>query len=188
MKLRVMMRMMGLGTSAYWVINYLFWFFLYLMFTIIFIFVGSVVSLPSGYKLGLFTRQDYRYFPFFSKMVSQNSQKAETGKYLSIFSCPQHTFRIFLSFHQPHYSLRYALGVSDSIVKNCPDRSNTLGNWNVCHCFYRVGKREFLQYRYDIYQSQDLHYHLAYMGLLSWLGRIQGICTTGVLMMQCNGV
>ncbi len=25
MKLRVMMRMMGLGTSAYWVINYLFW-------------------------------------------------------------------------------------------------------------------------------------------------------------------
>ena len=60
MKLRVMMRMMGLGTSAYWVINYLFWFFLYLLFTIIFIFVGSVVSLPSGYKLGLFTRQNYR--------------------------------------------------------------------------------------------------------------------------------
>ena len=59
-KLRVMMRMMGLGTSAYWVINYVFWFLLYALFAIIFVFVGSVVSLPSGYKLGLFTRQDYR--------------------------------------------------------------------------------------------------------------------------------
>lgn len=60
MKLRVMMRMMGLGTSAYWVINYLFWFLMYTAFTIVFIFLGSVVSLPSGYKLGIFTRQDYR--------------------------------------------------------------------------------------------------------------------------------
>jgi hypothetical protein len=54
------MRMMGLGTSAYWVINYVFWFILYVLFTIIFVFIASVVSLPSGYKLGVFTRQDYR--------------------------------------------------------------------------------------------------------------------------------
>ena len=60
MKLRVMMRMMGLGTSAYWVINYLFWFILYVLFTVIFIILGSAITLPSGYKLGLFTRQDYR--------------------------------------------------------------------------------------------------------------------------------
>lgn len=61
MKLRVMMRMMGLGTAAYWVINYLFWFLMYAAFTIIFVLLGSVVSLPSGYKLGIFTRQDYRW-------------------------------------------------------------------------------------------------------------------------------
>ena len=57
-----MMRMMGLGTSAYWVINYIFWFLMYALFVIIFVFFGSVVSLPSGYKLGLFTRQEYRQF------------------------------------------------------------------------------------------------------------------------------
>jgi len=71
-KLRVMMRMMGLGTSAYWVINYIFWFLMYALFAIIFVFFGSVVSLPSGYKLGLFTRQQYRiHFVFFFLLINQ---------------------------------------------------------------------------------------------------------------------
>ncbi len=136
MKLRVMMRMMGLGTSAYWVINYLFWFFLYLMFTIIFIFVGSVVSLPSGYKLGLFTRQNYRYFLLRDRIWTlSNNTKLETDENF----LAQHTFCVFLSLHQSHDSLRYALGVGDSIVKDCPDRGNTLGNRHVCYCFHRVG-------------------------------------------------
>ena len=55
-----MMRMMGLGTTAYWVINYIFWFLMYATFSIIFVFFGSIVKLPSGYQLGLFIRQDYR--------------------------------------------------------------------------------------------------------------------------------
>ena len=61
MKLRVMMRMMGLGTSAYWVINYLFWFMIYAAFSFIFVLIASVVRLPSGYSLGLLTQQNYRY-------------------------------------------------------------------------------------------------------------------------------
>ena len=64
MKLRVMMRMMGLGTSAYWAINYTFWIIMYTMFTFIFIILGNNIALPSGYKLGLFYRQDARSFNF----------------------------------------------------------------------------------------------------------------------------
>jgi len=51
------MRMMGMGTAAYWVINYLFWLVLYVIFTFIFLLVGSTIRLPSGYQLGLFTKQ-----------------------------------------------------------------------------------------------------------------------------------
>jgi hypothetical protein len=59
-KLRMMMRMMGLGTAAYWMINYTFWIMLYTIFSFIFIVLGNNVSLPSGYRLGLFFRQDPR--------------------------------------------------------------------------------------------------------------------------------
>jgi len=58
MKLRVMMRMMGLGTSAYWLINYLFWLLIYSVFTFLFVLIGSTASLPSGYTIGIFTRTD----------------------------------------------------------------------------------------------------------------------------------
>jgi hypothetical protein len=71
MRLRVMMRMMGLGTTAYWLINYIFWLVMYLVFTIIFIFIGSVARLPSGYTIGIFTRQDYSiHFIFFFLFIN----------------------------------------------------------------------------------------------------------------------
>jgi hypothetical protein len=79
-----MMRMMGLGTSAYWVINYIFWLILYTLFSVIFIFVGSVVSLPSGYKLGLFTRQSYRFYILLDLKAVQSTPKIAT---MSILSC-----------------------------------------------------------------------------------------------------
>jgi TM2 domain-containing membrane protein YozV len=63
-----MMRMMGLGTVAYWTINYLFWFVIYLIYTAIFVVLGSVVYLPSGYKLGMFTRQAYGQEAFHSNL------------------------------------------------------------------------------------------------------------------------
>ena len=66
MKLRMMMRMMGLGTSAYWAINYTFWVIMYTVFTFIFIILGNNIALPSGYKLGLFYRQDARLLNYFS--------------------------------------------------------------------------------------------------------------------------
>eukprot|EP00961_Rhodomonas_salina_P089287 1200793-Rhodomonas_salina.1 len=39
---------MGLGTSAYWLINYLFWLIIYALFVLVFVAIGSGVSLPSG--------------------------------------------------------------------------------------------------------------------------------------------
>jgi len=72
MKLRVMMRMMGLGTSAYWVINYLFWFLIYAGFTFVFVLVACVVRLPSGYSLGLLTKhQNSIHFVFFLVFILQ---------------------------------------------------------------------------------------------------------------------
>jgi len=59
MKLRVMMRMMGLSSTAYWVINYCFWFVVYVLFVIIFLLLASIIQLPSGYTLGMITKQDY---------------------------------------------------------------------------------------------------------------------------------
>ena len=59
MRLRIMMRMMGLGTQAYWTINYIFWVAVYTVFSVIFIGAASVVQLPSGYKPGIITRQNY---------------------------------------------------------------------------------------------------------------------------------
>jgi len=69
MKLRVMMRMMGLGTSAYWLINYLFWLAIYTVFVFLFVLIGSIAALPSGYTIGIFTRTDpsvhFIFFIFF---------------------------------------------------------------------------------------------------------------------------
>ncbi|KAJ1494901.1 hypothetical protein T484DRAFT_1763970 [Baffinella frigidus] len=57
-RLRVMMRMMGLSSTAYWAINYLFWFLIYAVYAAFIVLVASNVSLPSGYTIGLFTKVD----------------------------------------------------------------------------------------------------------------------------------
>ncbi len=56
-RIRVMMRMMGLGTAAYWAINYAFWVAVYVLFAVAFSAIAVAVQLPSGYRIGLFTRQ-----------------------------------------------------------------------------------------------------------------------------------
>ncbi len=53
----MMMRMMGLGTAAYWAINYAFWVAVYVLFAVAFSAISVAVQLPSGYRIGLFTRQ-----------------------------------------------------------------------------------------------------------------------------------
>ena len=58
-KLRIIMKMMGLGTGAYWIINYAFWCFFYTLFSVIFLTIASFVQLPSGYKPGIITVQNY---------------------------------------------------------------------------------------------------------------------------------
>ncbi|KAJ1474049.1 hypothetical protein T484DRAFT_1833900 [Baffinella frigidus] len=79
MHLRVMMRMMGLGSAAYWIINYAFWLLMYSMYILFMVavasgvslpsahcvgyslyilFMASGVSLPSGYTIGLFTKTE----------------------------------------------------------------------------------------------------------------------------------
>ena len=54
-RIRIMMKMMGLGNAAYWSINFLFWILLYLGFSLIFMLLVNLVALPSsGYRLGMF--------------------------------------------------------------------------------------------------------------------------------------
>ncbi len=64
-RIRIMMRMMGLGTPAYWTINYAFWTIIYIVFTLIFSGIAVAVRLPSGYRIGLFTLQVF-CVPYFS--------------------------------------------------------------------------------------------------------------------------
>ena len=49
-----LMKMMGLGTSAYWSISFAFWFLVYMCFSLVFMMFVNLVALPSGYKLGMF--------------------------------------------------------------------------------------------------------------------------------------
>ena len=53
-RIRIMMRMMGLGTSAYWSITFAFWFLFYIVFALVFMMVVNLVTIPSGYKIGMF--------------------------------------------------------------------------------------------------------------------------------------
>lgn len=54
-RIRIMMRMMGLGTTAYWTVTFAFWILLYLGFSLVFMLVVNLVALPSsGYRLGMF--------------------------------------------------------------------------------------------------------------------------------------
>ena len=50
--LRIIMKMMGLGTGAYWIINYAFWIFVYSLFSVIFLTVVSFVQPPSSAPRG----------------------------------------------------------------------------------------------------------------------------------------
>merc|ERR1719409_1097867 len=46
---------MGLGTTAYWTVTFVFWILLYLGFSLVFMLVVNLVALPSsGYRLGMF--------------------------------------------------------------------------------------------------------------------------------------
>lgn len=44
-RLRMMMKMHGLGDKAYWLITYCWYFFLYIIYIAVFIFFGSIVGL-----------------------------------------------------------------------------------------------------------------------------------------------
>ena len=60
------MRMMGLGNAPYWFINYIFWFIIYALFIFMLLLVASLARLPSGYTIGLFTKQEPSvHFVFF---------------------------------------------------------------------------------------------------------------------------
>ena len=58
-RIRIMMKMMGLGTSAYWLISYVFWFAIAFVFAMVFMLLANVCSLhTSGYKIGMFQNVD----------------------------------------------------------------------------------------------------------------------------------
>ena len=63
---QVIMRMMGLENGPYWVINYIFWFLIYVLFCFLMLLIASLAQLPSGYRIGLFTKQEPSvHFVFF---------------------------------------------------------------------------------------------------------------------------
>jgi len=65
-KLRVMMKMMGLDTSAYWAINYVFFSVIYMMYITIFVLVGTLAD------LSFFTKNEWSIqFTFFFLFVHQ---------------------------------------------------------------------------------------------------------------------
>ena len=59
-KARIMMRMMGLGSSAFWGITYAFWFMMYFSFSMLFLLISNTAETPSwfnsqgGYRIGMF--------------------------------------------------------------------------------------------------------------------------------------
>jgi hypothetical protein len=57
-RLRVLMQMLGLGTLAYWSINYFFWLCIYILFALVFYIFGSLVQLPSGYSIAIITKNE----------------------------------------------------------------------------------------------------------------------------------
>jgi len=58
-KIRIMMRMMGLGTSAFWSITYLFWCSIFGVFTFVFLIIVNFARLhTSGYRIGMFANVD----------------------------------------------------------------------------------------------------------------------------------
>jgi ABC-type multidrug transport system ATPase subunit len=55
LRIRIMMKMMGLGTTAYWFISYVFWFVIMFVFAMVFMLLANVSSLhTTGYKIGMF--------------------------------------------------------------------------------------------------------------------------------------
>ena len=53
-RIRIMMKMMGLGTSAYWFISYVFWFVIMFTFSMFFMLLVNVCKSSNGYKIGMF--------------------------------------------------------------------------------------------------------------------------------------
>lgn len=52
-RLRMMMKMHGLGDTAYWIVMYSWFFMLYVAYMIIFVFFGSIIG------LNMFTKNSY---------------------------------------------------------------------------------------------------------------------------------
>ena len=117
-RIRIMMKMMGLGWGAFWLITWCFWFLIYFCFALIFLTVTSTVPLPtSGYKIGMFQNVNHGIqflfylfycsttisFAFLWGTVISNLRTAQVLSFLWIF------LLITLC-----YSLDAAAGVFDS--------------------------------------------------------------------------
>jgi len=57
-RIRIMMKMMGLGSGAFWIITYSFWFLIYFCFSMLFFLFSCTVQLPNGYTIGMFRNVD----------------------------------------------------------------------------------------------------------------------------------
>ena len=71
-RIRIMMRMMGLSSSVYWAVTWLFWSGLYLLFLGVFNLWTVVFELPNGYSIGWFADNEASVVFVFFVLVSQH--------------------------------------------------------------------------------------------------------------------
>ena len=97
-RIRVMMKMMGLGTSAYWSISYVFWFCIMFVFSMAFMLLANVCASDTGYKIGMFQKispgiqfvfflcysLNVISFAFFLSTLAQSVRVAQVGTILFI--------------------------------------------------------------------------------------------------------
>jgi hypothetical protein len=68
-RLRMMMKMHGLGDTAYWIVMYSWFLLLYMVYMAIFVFFGSIVG------LNMFRKNSYGEYLTFTNTVGQQERR-----------------------------------------------------------------------------------------------------------------
>ena len=67
------MHMCGLGTAAYFLVNYLFWLAIYVLFLTVFYVCASTFRLPSGYTIAIVTANSGSVQALYAFLVINNT-------------------------------------------------------------------------------------------------------------------
>ena len=72
-KIRMMMQMMGLTSSMYWFVTWLFYTMLYLLFDLIFYVMTVAITLPNGYQISIFSAHEGSVVFVFMLLAGQHT-------------------------------------------------------------------------------------------------------------------